>query len=154
MKQPKHYTSIDDLPQYNWRMISEKNDLSFLLINKHQKFDKVKIGKVFEQIKDEYIDTFGINENYKKILELKKNIACLELEMAATGERFIKNHIKIATIELNSLLKATDKSKPYETTVRLSKHMGFAINERTISVREYAEMVEVMRNDLTPRKAA
>lgn len=154
MKQPKHYTSIDDLPQYNWRMISEKNDLSFLLINKHQKFDKAKISKVFERIKDEYIDTFGISENYKKILELKKDITCLELEMAATGQRIIKNRIKIATIELNKLLSATDKTKPFETTVRLSKHMGFAVNERIVSVREYAEMVEVMRNDLTPRKAA
>jgi len=47
-----------------------------------------------------------------------------------------------------------DKTKPFETTVRLSKHMGFAVNERIVSVREYAEMVEVMRNDLTPRKAA
>lgn len=154
MKQPKHYTSIDDLPQYNWRMISEKNDLSFLLINKHQKFDKVKIGKVFEQIKDEYIDTFGINENYKKILELRKDIACLGLEMASTGNRVIKNWIRISQLELDNLLSTSNKSKPYETTVRLSKHMGFAINERTISVREYAEMVEVMRNDLTPRKAA
>lgn len=153
MKQPKHYTSIDDLPQYNWRMISEKNDLSFLLINKHQKFDKVKIGKVFEQIKDEYIDTFGISDNYKKILELRKDITCLQLEMAATGDRFIENSIDIATIELKKLLTTTDNVKPYETTVRLSKHMGFPVNERTISVREYAEMVEVMRNDLT-RKAA
>ena len=153
MKQPKHYTSIDDLPQYNWRMISEKNDLSFLLINKHEKFDKVKMGKVFDKIKDEYVDTFGITENYKKILDLKKDIICLQLEMAATSDRFIENHIDMANIELENLLSTTNKIKPSETTVRLSKHMGFQVNERLLSVREYAEMVEVMRNDLTSNAA-
>lgn len=153
MKQPKHYTSIDDLPQYNWRMISEKNDLSFLLLNKHQKFDKIKMEKVFEQIKDEYIDTFGISENYKKILDLRKDIVCLQIEIAVSGDRFIENHIDIAKIELKKLLENTSKGKPSETTVHLSKHMGFQVNERTITVREYAEMVEVMRNELT-RKAA
>lgn len=125
-----------------------------MLLEKHKPFDKAVISKAFEQIKDEYIDTFGINDNYKRILELKKEIAILEIDMAVTGDRFIKNFIRIAQIELDSLLKSSDKVKPYETTVRLSKHMGFAINERTICVREYAEMVEVMRNDLTPRKAA
>jgi len=154
VKQPKHYTSIDDLPQYNWRMISEKNDLSFMLYDKHKKFDKAKMKISFDKIVDEYIDTFGINENHKRILELKKDIAMLQIDMAVTGDKAIKNFIKIASLELQSLLSKNENIKPYETTVRLSKHMGFPINERTICVREYTEMVEVMRNDLTPRKAA
>jgi len=147
VKQPKHYTSIDDLPQYNWRMISEKNDLSFMLIDKHKKFDKAKMKIAFDKIKDEYIDTFGINDNYLKILELKKNIAMLEIDIAL-GDAFMEVYLDIAKNDLNRLVNVGEKSKPFETTVRLSKHMGFSVNERLVSVREYADMVNVMRNDL------
>jgi|TARA_R110000868_G_scaffold47737_4_gene156086 hypothetical protein len=153
VKQPKHYTSIDDLPQYNWRMISEKNDLSYMLVDRTKMGNKNILAEAFDKIKDEYVDTFGITENYKKILDLKKDIICLQLEMAATGDRFIENHIDMANMELDNLLSTTGKMKPSETTVRLSKHMGFQVNERTISVREYAEMVDVMRNDLTSKAA-
>lgn len=153
LKQLNHYTSIDNLPQYNWRMISEKNDITFMLIDRTKMGNKHELKAAFDKIKDEYIDTFGINENYKRILELKKEIVCLELEMALTKDRSIKNWIRLSTIELNKLLDNVDKTKPSETTVRLSKHMGFQVNERTITVREYAEMVNVMQNDLI-RKAA
>lgn len=152
LKQLNHYTSIDNLPQYNWRMISEKNDITFMLIDRSKMGNKHELKAEFDKIKDEYIDTFGINDNYKRILELKKEIVCLQIDVAM-GDLFMENFLDIAKIELERLLKATDSNKPSETTVRLSKHMGFQVNERTITVREYAEMVNVMQNDLI-RKAA
>lgn len=152
LKQLNHYTSIDNLPQYNWRMISEKNDISYMLIDRTKMGNKHILAEAFDKIKDEYIDTFGINDNYKRILELKKDIVCLQIDVAM-GDLFMENFLDIAKIELERLLKATDSNKPSETTVRLSKHMGFQVNERTITVREYAEMVNVMQNDLI-RKAA
>lgn len=152
LKQLNHYTSIDNLPQYNWRMISEKNDITFMLIDRTKMGNKHELKAAFDKIKDEYIDTFGINENYKRILELKKEIVCLEIDVAM-GDLFMENFLDIAKMDLERLLKATDSNKPSETTVRLSKHMGFQVNERTITVREYAEMVNVMQNDLI-RKAA
>ena len=154
MKQPKHYTSIDDLPQYNWRMIGEKNDLSFMLIDKHKKFDKAKMKIAFDKIKDEYIDTFGINDNYLKILELKRDIAILEIDMAISKDRTIKNFIRISKIELDNLLKSSDNSKQSQTTFALTKHLKCYISEKDLSVRQYAELVEGMKNDLTSNKAA
>ena len=153
MKKPNHYTSIDNLPQYNWRMIGEKNDLTFMLVDRGKMANKAELKEAFEKIKDEYIDTFGINDNHLKVLELQQNIAILQIEMAVTGERVLKNWIRIAEIELQSILKNSEKTKHSGTNTILSKYMGFHVNERTITVREYHEMVKTMSNEFK-RKAA
>jgi hypothetical protein len=134
-------------------MISEKNDLSFMLIDRKKMGNTVILQEAFERIRDEYIDTFGIGENYKNILDLKKDIVCLRIDMAISGDGFIQNFIDMAQMDMNNFLNASEKTKHSEITVRLSKYMGYHVNERLMSVREYNEAVEVMRIDLT-RKAA
>ncbi len=154
MKKPKHYTSIDDLPQYNWRMISEKNDLTFMLIDRTKMANKAELKAAFEKIKDEYIDTFGINDAHMKVLELQQNIAMLQIEVAVTGEKVLNNWIRIAQRDLQNILKSSEKTNKSDTNYHLSKHMNFHIDETKLSVRQYREYVNGMIRSLTPRKVA
>jgi hypothetical protein len=81
-----------------------------------------------------------------KVIELKKNISVLQIEMAITGDRILKNFIKMAQVELNQINSKTNKTN----TTRLStsrKVFGFRLNEKETSVKEYYTYLNVMAND-------
>jgi hypothetical protein len=72
--------------------------------------------------------------------------------MAITGDRILKNFIKMAQIELNQINSKTNKTNTNEVKVHLEKYLGFRLNEKETSVKEYYTYLNVMAND--SRKAA
>lgn len=147
----KFYESIEDMPIYNWFKVNN-GDMRFMLIKQTAKYDGVKAREYFDKIYAEYIDVFGISESYLKVIELKKNISVLQIEMAITGDRILKNFIKMAQIELNQINSKTNKTNTNEVKVHLEKYLGFRLNEKETSVKEYYTYLNVMAND--SRKAA
>lgn len=147
----KFYESIEDMPIYNWFKVNN-GDMRFMLVKLSTKYDGVKAREYFDKIYSEYIDVFGISESYLKVIELKKQISVLNIEMAITGDRILKNFIKMAQIELNQINSKTNKTNTNEVKVHLEKYLGFRLNEKETSVKEYYTYLNVMAND--SRKAA
>lgn len=147
----KFYESIEDMPIYNWFKVNN-GDMRFMLIKQTAKYDGKKAREYFDKIYSEYIDVFGISESYLKVIELKKQISVLNIEMAITGDRILKNFIKMAQIELNQINSKTNKTNTNEVKVHLEKYLGFRLNEKETSVKEYYTYLNVMAND--SRKAA
>lgn len=147
----KFYESIEDMPIYNWFKVNN-GDMRFMLIKQTAKYDGKKAREYFDKIYSEYIDVFGISESYLKVIELKKNISVLQIEMAITGDRILKNFIKMAQVELNQINSKTNKTNTNEVKVHLEKYLGFRLNEKETSVKEYYTYLNVMAND--SRKAA
>ena len=140
------YTSLEDMPIYNWFKVNS-GKLEFVYEKKPKKIDEKEAEKAFESLFAEYIDIFGISESYYKVLELKKEICKLNIEMALTGDLFLKNFIRMAQIELNDLNKNTDKTNLHEVKVYLEKYLGFRLNEKEVSVKEYYTYLNVMSKD-------
>lgn len=147
----KYYQSIEDMPIYNWFKVNN-GDFRFMLVKHSIKYDFDKAKEAFDKLYSEYIDTFGISESYLKVIELKKNISVLKIEMALTGDRFLKNFIRMSEIELNDINSRTNKTNVNEVKVHLEKYLGFRLNEKETSVKEYYTYLNVMAND--SRKAA
>mgnify|MGYP003530780370 FL=1 len=147
----KFYESIEDMPIYNWFKVNN-GDMRFMLIKQTKTYDKAKAREYFDKIYSEYIDVFGISESYLKVIELKKQISVLNIEMAITGDRILKNFIKMAQIELNQINSKTNKTNTNEVKVHLEKYLGFRLNEKETSVKEYYTYLNVMASD--SRKAA
>lgn len=147
----KYYQSIEDMPIYNWFKVNN-GDFRFMLVKHSTKYDFDKAKEAFDKLYSEYIDTFGISESYLKVIELKKNISVLKIEMALTGDRFLKNFIRMSEIELNDINSRTNKTNVNEVKVHLEKYLGFRLNEKETSVKEYYTYLNVMAND--SRKAA
>lgn len=147
----KYYESIEDMPIYNWFKVNN-GDLRFMLVKLTTKYDGQKAKEAFDNLYREYIDVFGISESYLKVIELKKNISVLKIEKALTGDRFLNNFIRMAEIELNDINAKTNKTNTNEVKVHLEKYLGFRLNEKETSVKEYYTYLNVMAND--SRKAA
>lgn len=144
------YRSIEELPIYNWFKIQNTNNLGWLNkgIDSPEKEISEELIKVWDGIFSEFIDTFGIPEKLKEILELKRDIQCLQWEMLITDDGSLETFIDIKQYELEQKTKVEGKSsKINEAKVYLEKFMGFRINEREITVKEYYEYMQVLNKE-------
>lgn len=140
------YQSIDELPVFNWFKIHEKNDLAYLLVKKHKITGKMneQLEEAWGNIYTEYLDTFGINNSFRQILLLKKEIACYELEMFIKGDKSIITFIKIAKWQLKKLLNEKPSSTIDEFKVQIERYMGFRLNTKEVTVKEYYTYINAL----------
>ena len=144
----KYYENIDEIPIYNWFKISETNDLSFMVKDKKGKFDKSTALKKYEQLYDQYINEFGFGESFEKNLLLRSNIVSLKIEKAVTGNNFLNNFIRQAEIDLKDSMTMANRVSITETKVHVEKYVGFRLNEREVSVRDFYTYLKVMSKDI------
>lgn len=143
-----YYTSIDEMPIYNWFKVQETNDLKYVL-KVDRKCNKKQLDILTEAMRvmqAEYIDTFGINESYKKILDLKREILELEIKLLITEDRTHQTFIDLKNQELKYTLSTTKTSQVSAVKRCIEKDMGFPINMKTTSVKEfYGIMAEIIK---------
>lgn len=140
------------MPIYNWFRFAETGDLKFMIAKNQGKYNEADAQKAYKKVYSDYIDVFGISESFERVLELKKHLMQLRIDKAITGDNFINNYIRMAEIDLEQITKNTGKTNTNETKVHLEKYLGFRLNEKEISVKEYYTYLKVMSND--NRKAA
>jgi hypothetical protein len=140
-----YYTSIDELPLYSWRKINETNDLKWMFKSGKGQVNK-KIVEAWGKLFDEFIDAFGISDQFLQILEKKKQIAILTAEMYLYNDRSRETFIDIEKWELSKLLEDEGKGSSFhETKAHIEKEMGFQINERTTSVLDYYTYLNLLK---------
>jgi hypothetical protein len=140
----KVWGSIEEMPIYNWVKILETGDLKWLFIDK---------GRVSEQASDhwlilqqQYIDEFGLDENYKQQLRLMEKLKTLNLDFVLTRDRSLLNVIKITEIDLEM-----DGSKEaisfYQILDYVEKYKGFSIDPKKTSVMKWYYSLKNMSNN-------
>lgn len=149
----KTYSSIDDLPIFNWFRISDTNNLQWLLIDtKELKNIKPEVLQhLWKKIFDEFIDTFGVPEKMRLVWELKRDIFVLESELYLTGDRTILTFIDVKNIELNELLadeKAESNKQTNLVKVYIEKFLGFQLNEKETTVKEFYTYAEAYKAEI------
>lgn len=141
------YNSIDELPIYNWFKVNETNDYGWLLKKKLRLNDKQRLllSEAWDKILSEFIDTFGIPEKMKDVLELKREIFVLKCQMTLGGDLLIKNFINIAEFKLKQILKEDKAQSTGSAKVYVEKYLGFKLNERETTVKEFYEYIEALK---------
>lgn len=145
----KYFKSIDEMPIYNWFKLQETNELTHLLKVKKlcSKREVLILQNALQSITNEYIDFFGINDQYKKILELKRNIRIKEIQLITTGERINKTFIKVLKSELNLLIQSAQKSDTGNVSVHVNKYMGYRIDLKSTSVKEFYSILNHIKKE-------
>lgn len=122
------------MPIVNYLQIVDYGNTS-ALISKRGLF-KRNFNEAFEKLQRQLVARFGIAESYLDILEKKREIACLQIDLHVTGDRFNKTLIGIAEAELKKLTdrksSSTDEIKDY-----LEKYKGFHLSLHQITVAEW-----------------
>jgi len=144
---PAYYENIDEMPVYNWFKIAETADLKFMKASSRTKFDPKIASKKYEEIQRQYFDEFGFGESYEKTLITRANIVNLKIEKAITGNNFLINFIKQAEIDLKDSFRHAEKINILETKIHVEKYIGFRLNDREVSVKEFYTYLNVMSKD-------
>lgn len=136
-----YYSGIDDLPLENWIKCND-GDLRFV----RKKIDVGSDEMDFEywsKIYDAYIDEFGLNKMYLKLLNAMKKRALMECDYVITGNRFKLTEIEMEVSRIEQILANANSGMTIEQTlIHLSKWMNTWINTKTITTREYFNLIK------------
>lgn len=141
----KLYNSIEEMPVYNWFKCIDLKDYSYCAIDKIN-VDLEKCKEAFSNLYNEFLDTFGINESLKQVIELRNEITILKIDKVLTENNSLQTFIELKQIELDELINVkAEKTKTYK--VEIEKFLGFRINEKEVSVKEYYEYLEALKEN-------
>lgn len=134
---------------YNWINIYEKNDLSY--ISRTGKLCK-RAPKVYDKLSDELVDTFGVSEDYMKILRLKIKVEMLWGTIIETKDRSKKVFIDMYEIEIEELKAKNKKSDLFDMIIAIEENVGVKMNYKTLTVYEFHKYAKRLSNKIKHAK--
>jgi len=146
-KKAREVFSIDTLPIYNWFKFNDTQDYAYL--------GKGADESTYHALMSEFIEVFNFTSNQKKIFELQKELILLRIELALTGNRRIKNRIKIVNDELSllSIPETSEKQDFYQSIHFVESVLKTNIDEKSMSVRKffvkYKQCVKLVKSNNT-----
>lgn len=145
----EHYDSIENLPIDNWFKINETSNLQW--VAKTDRVDIKKHGPVllnaWNKIFDEFIDTFGIPEKMKEIMEVKRDIFLMKAQRALTEDRSFETLIEIEEDKLKKILYQERAVNAGQVKVYVEKYLGFKLNVKETTVKEFYQYVEALNEN-------
>ena len=134
---------------YNWINIYEKNDLSY--ISRTGKLCK-RASKVYDKLSDELVDTFGVSEDYMKILRLKIKVEMLWGTIIETKDRSKKVFIDMYEIEIEELKAKNKQSDLFDMIIAIEENIGVKMNYKTLTVYEFHKYAKRLSNKIKHAK--
>lgn len=136
------------MPIYNWFKCIDTKDYSYCSSErKNITEDVLKECEIaFNACYAEFIDTFGISPELAEIIRIKNKILMLKIDIALTGDKSLENFIEIEEIQLNERLEVKQtKTNTYK--VAIEKYLGFRLNEKEVTVKEYYEYLQAIKEN-------
>ena len=145
--QNNYYTSLEELPIWNWWKFKKTLDLSFFKkdASKPCAFDlKSLVGK-FEQ---EYLDLFGAPDKAVRLLDLLKKKIKHQADYIQ-GKKYVINYINSIDFQLEMMNQSEGGSSQSleQITVILTKFMGVKVNPKETTVIEFQEMLKLLEEN-------
>ena len=135
-----YYEDIDELPLSNWIKCTS-NELSY--VRKGKEGNEENDIEAWQKIYDSYILEYGLSDMYKKLLNAMKKKALLEVDFIITRDRFKLTEIEMQIANLDAMIINKGSGVTIEQSlIHLSKWMGSWINVKTITTREYFNLME------------
>ncbi len=145
------FTSIDDLPQWNWVQVHKTNNFAYLKkLNSYRKLEtdrSKKLEQLWFQIYDEYLAEFERSKEYEELMECKKSIARMKNEYILTEDRNLLTFIKIEELELEHTLKKGKGMSFESVVVSIQKIQGINIPVKEITVYSYNNYLRALNNN-------
>lgn len=135
------------MPVYNWNKIIEKQLYQYVLVDlkEHKEKNELLYKQQFEVLYNEFLDTFGINDHLKSIIELQNEIVLYKIDIALTGDKSLTALQQLAEQRLQKKIEVK-KTSTNLVKVHIEKFMGFRIDEKQVTVYEYYNYLKALEN--------
>lgn len=151
----EYYKSLDEMPIANWFKIQQTNDLKYMLV-KTRKVSTKEVSELengLKKLSNEYIDTFGISDEYRQILELSRDIEVLKIDFILTQDRSLLTMIEIKKDQLKAISKSNNKSDLNKLKMHVNKFMGYSVDMNKTSVKEFYTYLEGLKEEAKQRSS-
>jgi len=139
--QDVYWISIDEMPLYNWIKCNNGN-YEYIRKDQAKKHNKQDVEK-WENLYDQYLKEFGLNDRYEKYLLTKKKKALLQADYVINKNNFNKTKIAIEDAKLKNLELYFGDGQDIEVIlIWLGKYVGYKIDKKKTSVKEYFILLE------------
>lgn len=149
IKKVELFSSIDNLPQWNWAKVHETGNLSYLKkLESYRKLEEdnsADLQDLWLSIYDEYLEEFGLSKEYKELLEKKKEIAALKNEFIITENRSLLNFIKIEEMELKASFDKSEGMSFESVVIGIEKIQKVNLKVKEITVYEYNNYLRTLK---------
>lgn len=151
----EYYKSLDEMPIANWFKIQQTNDLKYMLVKTRKVSTKEvsELEKGLKKLSNEYIDTFGISDEYRQILELSRDIEVLKIDFILTQDRSLLTMIEIKKDQLKAISKSNNKSDLNKLKMHVNKFMGYSVDMNKTSVKEFYTYLEGLKEEAKQRSS-
>lgn len=146
----KYYKGLD-IPMFNWFQIQDG-------LTEYVRIDQ-EIGteeedaKYIELIQDAYYNEFGISKEYLNILRLQDQLADAKLDWIIENNTFLLNKIRRLQNEIDEILARPVESDMDSSVIALSKWIGYRIDQKIVTLKEFYKMVEMYAKEVETIKA-
>jgi tricorn protease-like protein len=131
------------MPLYNWVQVTEEGRMEYVCRN-IELAAKVDIQSAWETIYDDYLRRYGLSKLYKRLLEVKRKKALLELDYVVTRDRFNLTLIEIEEGNIEQMINNRGAGMSINTAlVYLSKWVGYRLDWKEITTLEYFNIMDL-----------
>ena len=95
-----YFNSIDELPVWNWWKIQETGDLIYLRKDGRLEAKRGTV-KMWTEIHDEYLEEYGMTDEFKRNLRLKRDWILKQSKYLVEGDRFASTQADIVQAKMN-----------------------------------------------------
>lgn len=140
----RYYESIDEMFLNAWIKCNNE-DLRYTRRTLDNGTEQEDI-KQWEKLQNQYLERFGLPEDYQKYLRLQVNKAKSQLEYVITGKRFELNKITAIDFKINALTnKNSEEISIQKMLNHLSKMQGYTLTQYNTTVSQYFELIDTLQ---------
>ena len=147
---------IDELPMWNWKHIRETGNLIYLLDKKNYDKDNLldklfvytKLKDVWNDIFNQWIREFGIDEKYKKRLQKEIKIMIMTCDRWINDDRSMETFIDIKKAELSKGESNAEEVKFSRQLALINKFTGLKYTEKNVTVKEFYANMELYKEHI------
>lgn len=128
----------------NWWKLHETNDFKWLLKNEKKKVNRYA-QKVFNRIREEFINEFGIDKKYEEYLNKIVKLTLLKIDICLNKNKSKKIFADLLELELEDMLSESEKKIFNDNGFSaVSKYLGTSIKIKEISVYEFYSHIKAI----------
>lgn len=137
------------MPVFNWFKIHQTNNLTYLRRTPLKEFEEnPHLRKIWFKLNDEFLQRFGLTEDFKKLIRLKKQRISQLMDYVLKDEPFKLTEAELTTVEINELIGNGDGVTDEETIFIIEEQLGFKMDVKKLTVVEYYNYLEFINKKL------
>jgi len=136
-----YYTSITDLPIWNWWQITKTGNLVYLFRKVSYDKEVYNLVSLWTDLHNQFLDKYGLSDSMKSVLKLKKKWIEKQANYIETGDRFNLTEIDMINAELNENMTNKSSMSNEESIIYLEEKLGRELNPKNLSVSKYNDYI-------------